>query len=222
MKVQSIYNSKIFKKGLKFAAENGALFAASASLVFSTIRPIVILATPNTDNKNKQYASTKSIASTLVGYLLMFAASKPVARAVKNIDENPELYLKTSTVKNLKAAEKSLLSSKKYAFATQLFKLGLGFLIAAQKSILTCALIPPIMSKLFPDKHVKPEEIQHVSDVKTSNINFAGLYSNATEKLSKGIAKLINTEGLQKLAEKLYGTRFEQHIISLTDLLYSA
>ena len=59
MKVQSIYNSNIVKKGLKFAAENGALFAATASLVFSTIRPAVILSTPGTDNRNKQYVNSE-------------------------------------------------------------------------------------------------------------------------------------------------------------------
>ena len=112
MKVQSIYTSKILHKSLKFAADNGALFAASASLLFSAIRPAVILATPKTDKKNKQYASTKSIASSAIGYLLMFAASKPVERAIKNIDENPEKYLKKNTIQFLKSNEKALLASK--------------------------------------------------------------------------------------------------------------
>ena len=67
MKVQSIYNSRVLKKSLKFASENGALFAATASLAFSAIRPLIILATPKTDKENRQYASTKSIASTLTG-----------------------------------------------------------------------------------------------------------------------------------------------------------
>ena len=93
MKVQSIYSSKILKKGLEFAATNGALFAASASLAFSTIRPLIILATPETDKENRQYASTKAMASTVIGYLMMLGISLPVARAVKNIDKNPEKYL---------------------------------------------------------------------------------------------------------------------------------
>ena len=87
MKVQAIYNSKILKKGLEFAADNGSLFVATASLALSTVaRPIAIMATPKTDKENKKYACAKSLASSAVGYLLMFVASSPVARAVKNIE----------------------------------------------------------------------------------------------------------------------------------------
>ncbi len=219
MKVQSIYNSNIVKRGLKFAADNGALFAATATLVFSAIRPAIILATPGTDKKNKQYAGTKSVASTLIGYLLMFGASKPIAKAVKNIDENPQKYLTAEAIKNLKAGEKTLAASKKYAFATQLFKLGLGFIIAAPKAILTCALIPPIMSKLFPQKEDNKQQSQGRVSLKQSTPAFTGLYERVTEKFSKGIAKEINTARVQKLADKFHNTRFEQHIISLTDML---
>ena len=219
MKVQSIYNSNIVKRGLKFAADNGALFAATATLVFSTIRPAIILATPDTDKKNKQYAGTKSVASTLIGYLLMFGASKPIAKAVKNIDENPQKYLTAEAIKNLKAGEKTLAASKKYAFATQLFKLGVGFILAAPKAILTCALIPPIMSKLFPQKSDNKVQWQGGKSLKQQTLSFTGLYGKMSEKISRGIAKEINTVRVQKLADKFNNTRFEQHIISLTDVL---
>lgn len=209
MKVQSIYNSKILKKGLKFAAENGALFAASASLVFSTARPLIILATPKTDKENKQYASTKAISSTVIGYIMMLCASLPVAKAIKNIDKNPQEFLKKSTIKTLSAGEKSLDASKKYSFATQLFKLGLGFIVAAPKSVLTCALIPPIMSKLFK----KNDNIQ-----KDKKVTFTGLYQNGVGKLSKFFGKIIDTKTVQNLAERFHNTRFEQHLISLTDI----
>ena len=90
MKVQPIYNSKILKKGLEFAADNGALFTATASLALSTIaRPAAILAAPKTDKENKKYACAKSLASSAIGYGLMLAASLPVANAVKKIDEKP-------------------------------------------------------------------------------------------------------------------------------------
>jgi len=202
MKVQPIYNSKILKKGLEFAADNGALFTATASLALSTIaRPAAILAAPKTDKENKKYACAKSLASSAIGYGLMLAASLPVANAVKKIDENPLRYLKSATIKNLQAGEKTLAKSKRYGFATQLFKLGLGFVIAVPKSIMTCALIPPIMSKISPQK-----------DKKSQNISF-------TVNLSKGIGKLIDTNFVQKMAEKFHGTKFEQHIICLTDAL---
>lgn len=202
MKVQPIYNSRILKKGLEFAAENGTLFTATTSLALSTIaRPLAILSTPNTDKENKKYACAKSLASSIVGYSLMLGASLPVAKAVKKIDENPSKYLKEITIKNLQAGENVLTKSKRYTFATQLFKLGLGFVIAAPKSIITCALIPPIMSKLFPKKQEKDK-----------NVSFTG-------NLSKGFGKIIDTKFVQKMAEKFHNTNFEQHIICLTDAL---
>jgi len=209
MKVQSIYSSKILKKGLEFAANNGALFAASASLAFSTIRPIIIMATPKTDKENRQYASTKSISSSVIGYLMMLCASLPVAKAVKNIDKNPEKYLKPATIKVLQAGEKSLDASKKYSFATQLFKLGLGFIAAAPKAILTCALIPPIMSKLF-GKSAGNEKMPHPT--------FTGLSQKGLNPISKFIGKIIDTKIVQNMADKFHNTRFEQHMISLTDI----
>lgn len=214
MKVQAIYNSKLFKKGLEFAADNGALFAAGTSLVLSTVaRPIAILATPNTDKENKKYACAKSFSSSAIGYLLMLLASKPVSRAVKNIDENPSQYLKKTTIENLKQSGKSLAHSKKYQFASQLFKLGLGFIIAVPKSIMTCALIPPIMAGLFKKKN-EPDNNPHAK-----NISFEGLYTKGINPLSKGIGKLIDTRFIQKMSDKFHNTNFEQHIISLTDIL---
>lgn len=209
MKVQAIYNSKILKKGLEFAADNGSLFVATASLALSTVaRPIAIMATPNTDMENKKYACAKSLASSATGYFLMLAASSPVARAVKNIDQRPYQYLKKSTVENLKAGEKSLRSSGRYKFATQLFKLGLGFLIAVPKSIMTCSLIPPFMSFLFNKKVDNKKQNQEIS--------FKGK-GTSVNGISKFIGKCMDTSFVQKLSKKFHKTNFEQHIISLTD-----
>ncbi len=206
MNVQPIYSSRIFKKGLEFAADNSSLFIATLSLGLSTIaRPVSIMLTPKTDKENKKYACTKSLASSAVGYGVMLTASLPLSKAVKGIDKNPEKYLKQSTIKALKAGEKTLNLSKRYAFATQLFKLGLGFIIAVPKSILTCALIPPFMSKVFSKKQDK-------------EISFTG----GTEKLSRILGKIIDTNAVKKLSEKMAGTNYEQHIISLTDALATA
>ena len=195
MKVQSIYTNRIFKKGLEFASNKSAIFVGSVSLALSTIaRPIAILSTPNTNKENKKYACIKSFASTAVGYGLMLGASLPVSNALNEIDKNKTKYLKPQTLKRLS-------TPKKYAFATQLFNLGLGFLIAIPKSILTCALIPPFMAKIFPKKEKKKK-----------NISFTG-------NLSKGIGKLIDTNAVQKLTEKFHNTNFEQHIMCLTDVV---
>lgn len=212
MKVQAIYNSKILKRGLEFAADNGSLFVATASLALSTVaRPIAIMATPKTDIENKKYACAKSLASSATGYFLMLAASSPVAKAVKNIDKRPYEYLKKSTVENLKSGEKSLKASSRYKFATQLFKLGLGFLIAVPKSIMTCFLIPPFMSLLF-NKRVN-------NDKRDKKISFTG---SRTRSISKFIGKAMDTLPVQKMSEKFHNTNFEQHIISLTDAAATA
>ena len=205
MKVQPIYNNKILKKGLEFAADNSALFVATTSLVLSTVaRPLAILSTPKTDKENKKYAAAKSLASSAVGYLIMLGASVPLAKSIKKIDENPSKYLKTETIKTLQAGEKTLLKSKRYNFATQLFKLGLGFVIAAPKSILTCALIPPFMQKIF-KKNNSPQ---------TKEPTFTGL--------TKNVGKIIDTSFVKKLSDKFHNTNFEMHMMALTDTLATA
>lgn len=205
MKVQPIYNSKIFKKGLEFAADNSALFVATTSLILSTAaRPLAILSTPKTDKENKKYAAAKSLASSAVGYLVMLAAATPLAKSIKKIDKNPSKYLKSETIKTLQAGEQNLLKSKKYGFATQLFKLGLGFLIAVPKSILTCALIPPFMEKIFKKDNLN----------QSKEPTFTGL--------TKNIGKIIDTSIVQKLADKFHDTNFEMHMMALTDTLATA
>jgi len=201
MKVQPIYNNKLFKKGLEFAADNGALFVATTSLALSTIaRPIAIMSTPKTDIENRKYATAKSLASSAIGYILMLTASLPLAKSMKKIEKNPKKYLKTETINSLKSGEKILAKSKRYNFATQLFKLGLGFLIAVPKSIMTCNLIPPIMQNVF-----------NKNKQKNNEPTFTGL--------SKSIGKIIDTKAVKNLTEKFHNTNFEQHIISATDAL---
>ncbi len=216
MKIQPVYNSKIFKKGLEFAAKEGALFTSAASLVLSTaVRPAAILAAPNVDTENKQYAAAKSISSSLGGFLLMFMASNPIARAVKKIDNDPAKYIKKETQDNLKAGCAVLQKSGRYSFATQLFKLGIGLVVAAPKAALTCAIIPPVMSKFFPGH-------EDENYVRNKNIPFSGAYNNGVEHLSKWIGRVIDTPVIQNAAKKYHNTNYEQHLISLTDAVSTA
>lgn len=224
MKVQGIYNNKLFKKGLEFAADNGALFSATTALALSTIaRPIAIMATPNTDKENKKYACAKSISSSAAGYLLMLCASMPVAKAIKKIDTRPAKYLKNSTINALKDGEKDISKSKAYMFATQLFKLGIGFVIAVPKSIMTCALIPPFMAKFFPkkadDMKDKPKRSNNHFG---KNVSFTSAYNSGIEGLSKGIGRIIDTPYVQRMSNKLQNSNIEQHIMSMTDGLITA
>ncbi len=216
---QGIYNNKQVLKGLKFAAEHTALFTATVSLGFSAIRPAVILATPKTDENNKKIASAKSLSSAGVGFLITAAATTPLASAVKKIDKNPKKFLSTSSIKNLQNGAKTLLESKSYMLATQLFKLGLGLLIAVPKSALTALFIPPIMKFFFPEKKHRKIEIPKHQKQNSSIISFKGLYNQATNTLAKGIGKVINSSTIQNFAKKYADTNFIQHIMSITDTI---
>ncbi|MFI3300791.1 MAG: hypothetical protein R3Y28_05155 [Candidatus Gastranaerophilales bacterium] len=228
---KGLYNNKAFLKTLEFANDNGALFTASASLALSTIaRPIAIMATPNTDEQNKKYACAKSLASSATGYALMFLASVPIAKSVKNINKNPKNFLKKETISNLKEKNKTLQNSDPYKFATQLFKLGIGFAIATPKSILTSNLIPPFMKKVFPEKkqeihnekqlsHERFSSFSHMTN-NNDKTSFNGKFiQTSTNQLSKGIGKIIDTKFVQNVSKKFSNTNVEQHIISATDAL---
>lgn len=212
---KGIYNNKLLLKSLKFAADYPAIFSGTVSLGLSTIvRPLVILTTPKTDKENRNYACAKSLASNAIGYTIMAAATLPVSNAVIKIDKAPQKYISKQTINTLKGNSKELLNSKVYQFATQLFKLGLGFVIAVPKSILTCLLIPPIMTLFFKNTKQEPQRAkQH------KNISFKGFYNKATDHIAKGIGKLLNQKPLQKIAERYADTNFAQHIMNATDVL---
>lgn len=201
------YNNKALKKGLEFAADNGTLFCATTTLALSAIRPLSILATPKTDKKNKQVASSKSIMSSVNGYIIALACSLPLSKAIKRIDKNPKKYLSQSTISNLKESGKTLAESKAYSMATQLFKLGLGFLIAAPKAVLT-ALGTPYILKLFDKKNPEQENFE----IKGKNTNFKG-----KRDFSKKIGKIINNKKFQNFVKENKDSNFPLHIVAMTD-----
>ena len=201
----NLYNSKLLKKGLEFAADNGALFAAGTSLALSVaVRPLSILATPKADKENKKTACAKSIASSLVGYGIMLGFSRPISKAIKRINKAPQEFLTPKTIENLKDNAKDLTQSKPYILATQLFKLGLGMIIAAPKAILTSLALPLFMPKKDQKQTLQPSK----------NPSFTGL--------AKNIGKIINTNGLQEFAIKNKDSNFPMHIMALTDTITTA
>lgn len=206
---QGLYTNKTFKKGLEFAAENGALFSAATIFGCSVgVRPLSIWMTPHVDKENKKVLCAKSIASSFAGYLMMLGISKPVANSIKKIDKNPEKYLSSKTVQNLKEESKILQYSKAYIFATQMFKLGLGVVTAVPKALLTVAGLPVVMKKVFPQEQEKHQQ----------NISFKG----KKDGLAKNIAKVINQDGMQKFSKKYKDSNFPMHIVALTDVLTTA
>ena len=207
----SIYTNKALKRGLEFAEENGALFAATTTLGLSAFaRPAAIWLAPHTDKENKKVACAKSLSSSLAGYILMLGLSNPVSKAIKKIDKNPDKYLKPQTIKKMQLGAETLKQSKSYILATQMFKLGLGIVVAAPKAILTCAGMPFIMHKIFHKPEQKKEE---------KGLIFKG---KNTDRLAEKIGKVIDSPAMQKFSEKFKNSNFAMHIIAATDILNTA
>lgn len=207
---KSIYTNKALKKGLEFAADDGALFAATATLLLSAgARPAAIWLAPHTDKENKIVACAKSIASSGAGYLLTLGVSTPFTNAISKIDNNPQKYLKPETIKFLKNGSEKLYQSKSYTFATQLFKLGLGLIVAVPKAVLTCAGMPFVMQKVF--HKPKPQKQQQQED-----LTFKG---KGSEKFTHGIGKILDTKGMQKFSDRFKDSNFPMHIVAATDAL---
>lgn len=201
--IDMFFRSKPVLKTIKFASDNPVLFASATTFGLSAIvRPAVILATPKTDKGDKKYAIAKSLTSSAIGLGLSYAVTKPVEKAVKTIDKNPERFLKSNTIKNLKGNSEDLLKSQKYLFATQFFKTAVGFITAIPKTALTCAVLPFVANAITP---------------KNDKISFSG-----KNPLAKGIGKLMDTNLMKKFSDKFHKTNLVQNTAIATDILLTA
>ncbi len=201
-------NNKALLKGLECVSEHGTSFAAATSLLMSLgVRPLAIYSTPNVEKENKQYACANSISSGLIKFAIIEAAALPVEYAVKKIDENPIKYLKKPFLSN----------SKSYKFATQILKLGTGFITAVPKSMLTVALIPVVMDKLFITKKEKETASNKLNSDK-NRMAFTGKFS---ETAPKTLGKLLDAGWFRNFADKYKNSdkNLAKHITAATDLL---
>lgn len=197
----NFYNNKTLLKSLKFVSEKSPVFTTGASLLFqTTLRPISTLLAPKTDKEDKKISFVKSLSSALTGFLFMSLVSNPFSKAVKNIDKNPEKFLNKDTIKNLLNGLDNVTASKSYKFLTQLFKLGLAFILAYPKAILNNTIIPPVMDKIS-EKNNKDDK----------NPSFTG-------KIENIIANTINNKTMQKIAKKAEKTDYTTHLIALGDI----
>jgi hypothetical protein len=186
------------------------------------LRPMSIYLTPDVEKENKQYAMANSISSGLVKFAIVESIALPIEHAVKNIDKAPEKFLSSKTLTNFISPKTPLTSSKAYKLMTQIIKLGTGVLTAVPKSIITVALIPILMDKLF-FKKKQPTETQKLETHKKTNgnLNFTG---NITNKISKVVGKIIDNESFQKFAikHKKQSDDIAKHITAGTDILLTA
>ncbi len=206
--VNGLLNNKFLKKGLETLSEHGASFAAATSLVMSTtVRPLAILATPDTEKENKQYACAQSIGSGVIKFGLIETIAFPIETAVKKMDKNPKKYLSSNTLKTLTPPD-----SRAYKLGTQIMKLSAGVITAIPKSILTIALIPIIMDKLF--KHRKPEQ-------EKKTLSFG---ARPIEKLAKGLGNVLDKKGVQNFLKKneKNDKNIAKHITAGNDILLTS
>lgn len=214
-----LLNNKILLKGLEKVSEHGTSFAAGTSLAMSlTVRPFAIHSTPDVEKENKQYAIANSIGSGIIKFGIVEAVALPIENAVKNIDKNPEKYLKSKTIKNLQETSKKLVESKSYKLSTQIMKLSTGFITAIPKSMLTIALIPIIMDKLF---NIRKNDKKQKFENQNKDIHFTG---SINENISKGIGKLIDNIKFQNFVKKhkQEDKNIAKHITAATDILLTS
>lgn len=210
-----LLKNKTLLKSLEKISEHGTSFSAGTSLLMSlSVRLLAIHSTPDVEKENKQYAMSNSICSGLIKFGMVEAIALPIEKAVKNIDNNPAKFLKSS---------EKFAGTKAYKLITQMFKLGTGFVMAIPKSMLTIALIPVIMDKLFFNKknEIKNKAEKIKTPTKTKNTNFTGRF---TDTISKGIGKVIDNKKIQKLAIKFQDKDKDiaKHISAGTDILLTS
>ena len=214
---KSIYTNKALKKGLEFAADNGALFKATAAVGFSVLRPLAIMCTPNTDKENREIASAKSITSSLIGFFLMLGISTPLAKSLKKIDENPKKYLNPQTTEFFKKNSDKITNSKAYILSTQIFKLGIDGIVSIPKAILVTLGMPYIIDLFHKNDNKNSFSQTELTPKKNANNNIS-FYAKPTEKLAARIGNTINNKKFQAFADKYKDSNFPMHIMAITDI----
>lgn len=230
-------SNKVFKKILEKSADNGALCSAAAMLLACCVlRPVSIMASENVEKENRMIAATKSIASGIIGFVLMFLVSKPIEHAIKKINVNPEKYLdKKAMDKLLQGSAKNVEDSKVYNIATRFFKSGADIITAAPKGSLTIILIPPLLNVIFKKERKKKQDlnlpssnllIQHkpqVNDVEDyaeqkHYVFFKGKKNNNVSFKGNAVVKVYDNF-IEKLAQKFAKALNSEKVQNLAERL---
>ena len=208
MNVQKVLSNKILLKGLEAVSERAISFSAGVSLAMSLgFRPLAISVTPDTEKENKNYAMANSISSGLMKFAIIESVAIPIENAIKKIDKDPKNFLKNKTIKDLPI--------KAYKLITQTIKLSAGLITAVPKSILTVALIPLIMDKVF---KFRPQ----------NNKNEASLYRSSKKLsftgLSNNLGKIIDNKRVQNWAIKYQNNDKDiaKHMTAATDIILTS
>ena len=206
-------NNKFLLKGLEKISEHGMTVGAGTSLIMSLgVRPLAIQATPDVEKENKQYAIANSICSGVIKFGMVEALALPIENAVKKIDQNPRKYLKNSP--------KAFVNSRSYELGTQIMKLGTGLVTAIPKSMLTIALIPVIMDKIF---NIRPNDDKKKGTSpkppENKDLSFKG-----KSPIAAGIGKVLDNKSVRKLLKKYENQDKDiaKHLSAGTDILLTS
>lgn len=207
-----LWNNKLLLNGLEKISEHGTSFSAGVSVVMATVvRPIAIFSTPDVEKENKQYAGANSICSGLLKFGIVASIAVPVENAVNHIGQNYKTLLSKQAQQKLQP-----IKSQSYALAAQMIKLSTGLLTAIPKSMLTIALIPIVMDKIFKNKK-EIESAKFKKDLQ-KEVAFKG---TATNRLAKRIGKIFENEHFQKFVIKHAAEEknIAKHMSAATDVL---
>lgn len=193
-------NSKLFGNLLEYAEAHPISCNALFSLVLAGIlRPATIMALPGGKEKEKQdkiNAAAHSVASGIIGFISATIIMTPFDAAMKKVKQNPAKYLGKKAEEylgDLKAA--GMVKTPKFKNVETLMKMGPDIIIGIPRSIITIALIPPILKYVFgiekKPKGAKVAEQKPVQEVKNEDMNKkfanASLSSSAFSAVKGGV-----------------------------------
>ena len=178
---EKILSSKTFGSILEYAEAHPISCQALFALVLAGIlRPLTILALSGDSEKEKKdsrNAAAHAVASGVIGFVSSTIIMSPFDAAMKRVKNDPAKYLGKAGKKaesylgDLKA--KGLTKTQKFKNVETLMKMGPDIVIGIPRSIITIALIPPILKYVFgidpKSKQKKTEEAK--PEQKPENIN---------------------------------------------------
>lgn len=185
---EKILSSKSFGSILEYAEAHPVSCQALFSLVLAgMLRPLTIISLPGKSEKekaDKRNAAAHSVASGVIGFISATIVMSPFDAAMKRVKSDPAKYLgKAGKIAegylgDLKA--KGLTKTQKFKNVETLMKMGPDVIIGIPRSILTIALIPPILKYVFgidPKAKQKKDEEPKPEQKQNNNLNttqFAG------------------------------------------------
>ena len=167
----------------KTAKHNVAASAFVGLILAGVLRPMAIMSLPGKKDKDdKIYASGQAVASGVIGFAFSTLITTPLDDAIDKVKKNPSKFTATKLAK-LKELSKTADSELKRNIAKRTvesletcLKNIPDWIIAVPRSILTIALIPPILKYVFgmekkkknPEKTVEQPKMENMNNLKTA------------------------------------------------------